>query len=225
VRAIDDPVKLARAGRIMKRAIDRDAKRDRWVDDQITKLRDLLPPIPSRADLATIPVPAVDDMIRIAVDAAPDLPADLAQRLTELIRAAPVRPAQDPHIAELVASWPPLSPEQRAKLSALLAPSTADVAAKPKAVKPPRHRRTQRKHPADIAADMIREATVKSRMERAARVSDDRKTRQIQQIMERCGVSFADALANWNAIEEGRRLSLGDRIGGDMADEDEDGQP
>lgn len=41
-----------------------------------------------RTDLATIPVPAVDDMIRTAVDAAPDLPAELAQRLTELIRSA-----------------------------------------------------------------------------------------------------------------------------------------
>lgn len=38
-------------------------------------------------NLATIVVPAVDDMIRTAVDAAPDLPDDLAQRLTELIRS------------------------------------------------------------------------------------------------------------------------------------------
>lgn len=64
-RAIDDPAKLAYAKRVVRTALSHE-----------------------RLSLADLVCPEVDERIRADVEAAPPLPADLEDRLNELIRAS-----------------------------------------------------------------------------------------------------------------------------------------
>lgn len=197
-RAIDDPVELAKAGRIMRAAQQR--------EDRIRKIVDAAPPLtaPQRERLALLLAPTGD---REAERAKAKEARRTAER--ERLRA---------HAREVAAGLGPLSDEQKDILRGVLTPVVTRLEAEEAArlAKEEEEARRasvrkglarKRKSEAAIAAEVI--------AERLARRSTDRTqpadplVSLALEIQEKTGLEWADAYANAEAIAAWRRIKGG----------------